>query len=244
MEENLENIVIKAQEGDEEAEIYLINWSMRYVNKLVKHFCSNNINLCKDDLTQDGLVGIIKAINTYNPKKNVKFSTHVYNSIVYNLIYQVKNKYSMIRVPDHIVSAVSSFNKQRKEIQNCHMTEENLCKALKMSYSEYRNMLRINNLNNTLSLNSTISQGDEKEEFLNNLLYDDVNYKKVEDRLYLSSIAKNINCKLTDLEKYIISKTIVFNKPIKDIAFETKIPQKKLSQLKYMALKKIRNTCN
>lgn len=239
MNDSIEHIVYKAKCGDDEAKKLIIEYSTKYLNKILNYFYRNNRNLPKEDLKQDGIIGIIKAINTYNQDKNVKFSTHVYNTIQYTLISQIKNKYTFIKIPEHVVSKIVVFKKKREELQRDGYPEEVICSKMKMNFNEYKHMIQLVNLNNVLSLNLEVSK-DEETEFLENLIYEDINYRRVDDRLYLEFLQNKIKVKLSDLEKSILIKSILYNRSIKNISKEINISPKKISEIKYVALKKIK----
>ncbi|ADL11971.1 RNA polymerase sporulation sigma factor SigK [Acetohalobium arabaticum] len=61
-------------EGDEEAKEVLIEHNMRLVAHIVKKY--NNSNVDKEDLISIGSIGLIKAIETYDPSKKVKLATY------------------------------------------------------------------------------------------------------------------------------------------------------------------------
>ena len=60
--------------GDERAREQFIVGNMRLVLSLVKRFWAKNANA--DDVFQAGCVGLIKAIDHFDLKFNVKFSTY------------------------------------------------------------------------------------------------------------------------------------------------------------------------
>lgn len=222
--------VRKAKQGNKEAKSLVIEECIKYVSKMVRNFCIKNKSLSKEDLMQDGIIGIMKAINSYNKEIKVKFSTYVYTIVKYTLISQIKNKYTFVKIPEHIVSHVVNFKiiKDNPNITNFEINKYDV-----------KEMLRLSNLNNILSLNSNVFT-EENLEFFDNINYEDLNYKKVEDRLYLEIISRELNNGLSDLEKYIINKSIIENNTIRSISKEINISPKKLSEVKYLALKKLR----
>jgi|GEM_PF-3477190 len=239
MGEDIEDIVYKAKSGDKESKKFIIEYSDKYLEKILSYFCRNNRILSREDLKQDGVIAIIKAINTYNKDKNVRFSTYVYNLIQYTLMSQIKNKYTFIKIPEHKVSKVVAFKKEREDLKNMGYSDEVICCKMKMSLDKYKHMIKLINLSSVLSLNSELSK-DKKTEFVENLMYEDANYRRIEDRLYLEFLKEEIKGKLTDLEKSILIKSILRNKSIKSISQEINMSPKKVSELKYSALKKIR----
>lgn len=60
--------------GDETARALLIEHNLRLVAHITRKFDSTGID--RDDLISIGTVGLIKAINTFNPEKNIKLTTY------------------------------------------------------------------------------------------------------------------------------------------------------------------------
>ncbi|MCI8403001.1 MAG: RNA polymerase sporulation sigma factor SigE [Lachnospiraceae bacterium] len=61
-------------EGDEEARAVLIERNLRLVVYIAKKFDNTGIGV--EDLISIGTIGLIKAINTFNPVKNIKLATY------------------------------------------------------------------------------------------------------------------------------------------------------------------------
>jgi len=73
-EEEKEVLWTRIEAGDMNARDQYIRGNLRLVLSVIKRFSSSNENV--DDLFQIGCVGLIKAINNFNPSLNVKFSTY------------------------------------------------------------------------------------------------------------------------------------------------------------------------
>ncbi len=71
-EEEIE-MVRRHLEGDEEARLKLIEHNLRLVVYIAKRFDNTNIDM--DDLVSIGTIGLIKAVGSYNPDKNIKLAT-------------------------------------------------------------------------------------------------------------------------------------------------------------------------
>ena len=60
--------------GDESAKKRLIEHNLRLVVYIARRFENTGINI--EDLVSIGTIGLIKAVNTYNPMKNIKLATY------------------------------------------------------------------------------------------------------------------------------------------------------------------------
>lgn len=72
--EEKEELFRRIKEGDEEARELYIKGNLRLVLSVIKRFQSSNENV--DDLFQIGCIGLIKAIDNFDPAQNVRFSTY------------------------------------------------------------------------------------------------------------------------------------------------------------------------
>ena len=69
----------KIKAGDEEAKEQYIKGNLRLVLSVIKRFSGSSEN--PDDLFQIGCIGLIKAINNFNPELEVKFSTYAKSGV-------------------------------------------------------------------------------------------------------------------------------------------------------------------
>ena len=84
----------RLKSGDEEAKNILIERNLRLVAHISKKYISTNID--QDDLISIGTIGLIKAINSFNPDKNIRLATYasrcIYNEILMFLRSNKKTK--------------------------------------------------------------------------------------------------------------------------------------------------------
>lgn len=73
-DEEKTELLIRIKQGDKEAREEFINGNLRLVLSVVQRF--GNRGESADDLFQIGCVGLIKAIDNFDPNLNVKFSTY------------------------------------------------------------------------------------------------------------------------------------------------------------------------
>ena len=73
-EEEKEALFARIKEGSEEAREEYIKGNLRLVLSVIKRFSGGNENA--DDLFQIGCVGLMKAVDNFDPGREVKFSTY------------------------------------------------------------------------------------------------------------------------------------------------------------------------
>ena len=95
LRENEEHDLInKLANGNMEVKSTLIEHNLRLVVYIAKKFENTGINI--EDLVSIGTIGLIKAVNTFEPKKNIKLATYasrcIENEILMYLRRNLKNR--------------------------------------------------------------------------------------------------------------------------------------------------------
>lgn len=77
------------KQGDKNAKNKLIEHNLRLVAHIIKkyYFCTSD----QDDLVSIGTIGLIKAINTYNPEKKIKLSSYASRCIENEILMHFRN---------------------------------------------------------------------------------------------------------------------------------------------------------
>ena len=70
----MDELLSKAKDGDDDARQALIEGNLRLVLSVIQRF--EKRGECPDDLFQVGCIGLMKAINNFDPDKQVRFSTY------------------------------------------------------------------------------------------------------------------------------------------------------------------------
>lgn len=88
------NIMERIMQGDESAREPLITHNLRLVVYIAKKFESSSASV--EDLISIGTIGLIKAVNTFRPEKNIKLATYA-SRCIENEILMYLRKSSQLR---------------------------------------------------------------------------------------------------------------------------------------------------
>ena len=95
--EMLNDLISGEQEEAEAAKSVLIEHNLRLVVYIAKKFDNTGVGV--EDLISIGTIGLIKAINTYNPNKNIKLATYASRCIENEiLMYLRRNNKTKLEV--------------------------------------------------------------------------------------------------------------------------------------------------
>lgn len=78
----------KLATGDEKAREQLITHNLRLVVYIAKKFESSGVNI--EDLISIGTIGLIKAVNTFSPEKNIKLATYASRCIENEILMHLR----------------------------------------------------------------------------------------------------------------------------------------------------------
>jgi RNA polymerase primary sigma factor len=100
--------------GDKDARRTLINSNLRLVVKIAKGYLTQDMELL--DLIQEGNVGLIKAAEKFDFRKNVRFSTYASFWIRQSIARSISNKSRMIRFPHRKEERLRKITKAQQKL--------------------------------------------------------------------------------------------------------------------------------
>ncbi len=110
-----QELIRKIRKGDIKARWRLINANLKLVVNIAKHYSRFNLPLM--DLIAEGNIGLMRAIDKFNPRKGYRFSTYaawwIRQAITRALIDQGKT----IRIPVYMSELISKYMKTRNKLQ-------------------------------------------------------------------------------------------------------------------------------
>lgn len=196
-----------------------------------------------EDLVNAGILGLIDAMNKFNPKREVRFKTYAENRIRGAILDELRSQdwipISVRREARQIENAIIRVSQEK----NRTATNEEVAEAMNLSLEEFENLLaKVSGLT-LLSLDSLLANEDEKRT-QDRLLHEAASKMSTPAKEYTSEELRDILTteieRLSRKEKLVLSLYYYEDLTMKEIATILHITEGRVSQLHSGAVLKLR----
>ena len=238
--EELNKLIIQAQQGNMQARDIVIHNNIKLVKSIALRYVRQNQTL--EDVMQEGIIGLIKSIESFNINRGFTFSTYATKCIE----GEIKNSLLKSNIICFNAKTFNLINKMKifcnNYIQefNQQPSIEEISKNLKISICEVEELINIqNNLSNILSLDAPINSDEPTA--LKDLIEDKEHdiLEQVYIKIFMESTNKAIS-NLTEQEKKVILLRLGNRKKITEIARALNCSINKVNNIERRAIKSLR----
>ncbi len=233
--EEMVALMERIQEGDEEARQKMIEGNLRLVLSVIQRFAGRGQNM--DDLFQIGCIGLIKAIDNFDPKFLVKFSTYGVPMIAGEIRRFLRDS-SAMRVSRSVRDTAYRVLQAREAYLNEHQAEpsiDQIARLLELKREEV--VTALDAIADPVSLYDPVySDGTDTV-----CVMDQVRDEKNTDERWLEHIALHEALeRLPDREQHILDLRFFQGKTQVEVSAEVGISQAQVSRLEKSAINQIR----
>jgi RNA polymerase primary sigma factor len=233
----------RIKKGDKKAREHMIKANLRLVVKIARDY--DGIGLPLLDLISEGNIGLMKAVERFDPKKGGKLSTYGSWWIKQSIKRALANQSKTIRLPVHLVDKISKMRRMSMKLQEIfgrEPTDEELAAELGTTAARV-SMMRTASIR-PASLDAPV--GDDDSNSYSEIVMDEravSPYDDLEDKTVtgmLQDMVKHLDDREATILRYRFGLDGGNEKTLEEVGEKFGVTRERVRQIQNLALRKLR----
>jgi RNA polymerase primary sigma factor len=236
-------LAARIKKGDKKAREHMIKANLRLVVKIARDY--EGIGLPLLDLISEGNIGLMKAVERFDPAKGGKLSTYGSWWIKQSIKRALANQSKTIRLPVHLVDKISKMRRTAMKLQEMlghEPSDEELADEMGMTALRVRQMRQA--AVRPASLDAPI--GDDDSNNFSDVVQDEnatSPYENLEDKTVtgmLQDMVKHLEEREATILRYRFALDGGSEKTLEEVGVKFGVTRERVRQIQNLALKKLR----
>lgn len=233
----------RMRQGDFQARQEMIQHNLRLVVNIAKHYINRGLSLL--DLIEEGNLGLMHALDKFEPDRGFRFSTYATWWIRQSIERAIMNQSRTIRLPVHVVKEINVFLRAKRHLEMHGVPDagpEEIAHLTGRPVEEVRRVLQLNDrvasLDAPLEIDPTLSIGE---------IIADENSESPEQMLQAAEIEHHVHEwleELSDKHRWVIERRFGLNgqdvATLEELAEHLGVTRERVRQIQLEALHTLR----